>query len=136
MSFTVSAPELAYALAVQAAPAGASVETELTPETPAKLPYVLVSTTAPASAANGPQEAASGFDVVLSCYAETNVDALHLCLDTYEGFYRLWRTRTVTDYGWISHISRDSLQPRRVASVLANDDAVRYDAVVRVVARH
>lgn len=136
MSFTVSAPELAYALAVQAAPSGAAVETELTPETPVKLPYVLVSTTAPASLANGPQEAASGFDIVLSCYAETNVAALRLCLETYEGFYRLWRSGTATEHGQISHISRESLQPRRVTSVLANDDAVRYDAVVRVVARH
>lgn len=136
MAFTVSALQLAYELATVSAPAGVTVESQLSPASPGALPLVVVGASAPSSVANGPHESSAEFTVSLQCYSLNRAEALSICDAMYGGFVTAWRQGLVTDYGWLSRINGTSQQPTLVQSDLEADNVHRFDCVLDVIARH
>ena len=131
----LSALELAYAYAVAAVPDGTTVETQVNADASRRTPHVVIGTSTPRSVNNGPAHLSAEFVINVTAYAENPVEALALARETYAGFHRLWRSRFVTEYGWISSILRSSRHPQVTASTLKADGISRFDAALHVVAR-
>lgn len=134
--FTVDAPALTYALASAVAPEGVQVESQAGATSVGALPLVIVGTSAPAAVSNGPEYTSAEFTISVRCYSSIRDEASRIADDMYAGFHRSWRSGVVTDYGWISRISRASQQPTPVESDLEADDVYRFDCVLDVITRH
>lgn len=136
MRFTVDALSLAYTLASQSAPEEVRVESQVDAESAQDLPLVIVSTSAPASVSNGPQETSAAFTIAVRCYSGRRAQAAQVCDHMYAGFIQAWRSGTATPYGWISRVTYQSQQPVQVQSDLEADNVHRFDCVLDVIARH
>lgn len=134
--FTVDAASLTYAVASAIAPEGVTVESQADSTSVNRLPLVIVGTSAPVSVGNDPGYTSAGFTISVRCYSTVRAEAARIADDMYAGFHRAWRTGVVTDYGWLSRITKPSQQPTRVDSDLEADDVYRFDCVLNVIARH
>lgn len=133
---TVDAPSLSYAMASAVAPEGVAIESSAGPTAVGQLPLVIVSTSAPVSVDNDPRYTSAEFTISVRCYSPNRVEAAQLADTMFAGFHRLWRSGVVTEYGWISRITKPSQQPTPVESDLEADDVYRFDCVLNVIARH
>lgn len=136
MSFSVNTAALSYALVSDAAPPGHRVESRVPADSGDTLPLVIVSASAPTSVANHRAEMSAQFTMAVSCYSRDRSEAWSACDAIYGQIIQAWRSRTVTDYGWISHVGNDSQHPTYVASDLEADDVHRFDCTLPVIARH
>lgn len=135
-SQAVNVRRLAYAYVSDAVNGDATVISRFDPDTPSKMPVVLVDALEPTSIANGRQELyAADCDVRVSCYAVDEDEAYDLALDVWSSVHHLWRSAHATEYGGISLIRRESIQPHRVESPLENDDSVCYQFVLMIIAQ-
>lgn len=135
MAQVVHALRLAYAYVSEAAPRGCRVETQPSADLAGSLPYVVVGTSAPAPTTNGPYEASSQFVISLTVYGAGADSTYDTALAIFAGVHDLWRAGHTTEYGWITHIARDSLHPRLTASDAMADGVARFDAALPVTAR-
>ena len=132
----IDALALAIAYVRASAPDGLRVEPGLTVNIVEKLPVAVVSTSAPSSVANGPLEASSAFTASVSVYAGSRAQAARMAGDLFDGCLRQWRSRLVTEFGWVSRITHDSRHPAPVGSDLEADGADRGDFTPDGIARH
>lgn len=126
---------LAYAYITEAVGDLATVEMQLWPDDPDRLPLVVVSTSVPAPLGNGPRDLGARFDIVCSVYAEGVEAAYDLARRVHHNCHQLWRGGYRTDYGGIAHIDRNSTRPHRVALDIESGGAYRFDFDLGVVAR-
>lgn len=132
----ISSLELAYDVVKKCAPPNVTVESRAHPDSSGTLPLVVVSITPPSNVPSAPNLTAAKFSIVVSCYADTATEALHVCQAVYSSVYSAWRSGYKSPYGWIVHIANDSQHPMRVNSTLDDEDSVRFDAILNVTARH
>ena len=132
----IDALALATTYVRASAPDGLGVEPGLSANIIEKLPVAVVSTSVPSPVSNGPLEASSAFTVAVSVYAGSRVEAARMAGDLFDGCLRSWRSRLVTEFGWVSRITHDSRHPAHVRSDLEADGTYRVDFTLDVIARN
>lgn len=118
-----------------AAPDGVSVDATADVDTVDRLPVALVQTHAPQSVVNGPNAAASTFQIVVSVHAGRRAEASGIAHEMYGRLVEMWRSRTLGRHGGFVHIRNRSQMPFMVDSALNADGVHRFDFTLDVVAR-